>query len=286
MKAMIFAAGVGSRLKPITDTLPKALVPISGEPLLKLLIDKLKSYGYSDVVINLHHFALKIREYVKAESNFGINISFSDESDLLRNTGGAIKHATEYLKGNEPFLVHNVDILSNLDLDDFYDYHLSNSISIDTPLATILVSDRKTTRYFLFDSANNLVGWMNLATGQVKSPFEYLRREADIEVADPTQGASVTNVDTQDNSKSFDYEAFLQKHNLRKYAFAGVHILSPYSLTLMESYPERFSIVDFYLDMADKYNIKGYVAKELKFVDVGKIDSIKLAEDFIKTSQK
>lgn len=279
---MIFAAGIGSRLKPITDTLPKALVPISGEPLIKILIDKLKSYGYDDVVINLHHFAQKIRDYVQAENNFGFNISFSDETDLLRNTGGAIKHATEYLKGNEPFLVHNVDILSNLDLDDFYDYHMSNSISIDTPLATILVSDRKTTRYFLFDSANNLVGWMNLATGEVKSPFDYLKREADIKVADPTQGASVTNADTSENENLFDHESFLQKHNLKKFAFAGIHIMSPYILTLMENYPESFSIVDFYLDMADKYNIKGYVAKDLQLVDVGKIDSIKLAEDFLK----
>lgn len=282
MKAMIFAAGIGSRLKPITDTLPKALVPISGEPLIKILIDKLKSYGYDDVVINLHHFAQKIRDYVQAENNFGFNISFSDETDLLRNTGGAIKHATEYLKGNEPFLVHNVDILSNLDLDDFYDYHMSNSISIDTPLATILVSDRKTTRYFLFDNANNLVGWMNLATGEVKSPFDYLKREADIKVADPTQGASVTNADTSENENLFDHESFLQKHNLKKFAFAGIHIMSPYILTLMENYPESFSIVDFYLDMADKYNIKGYVAKDLQLVDVGKIDSIKLAEDFLK----
>ena len=126
MKAMIFAAGIGSRLKPITDTLPKALVPICGEPLLLHLIKKLKRYGYNDAVINLHHFAQKIRDYVEQEKNFGINISFSDESDLLRNTGGAIKHAADYLKGNEPFMVHNVDILSNLDFDDFFNDVLSD----------------------------------------------------------------------------------------------------------------------------------------------------------------
>ena len=283
MKAMIFAAGIGSRLKPITDTLPKALVPICGEPLLLHLVNKLKRYGYNDAVINLHHFAKKIRDYVEQEKNFGINFSFSDESDLLRNTGGAIKHAADYLRGNEPFMVHNVDILSNLDFDDFYDYHMSNSISIDTPLATVLVSDRKTTRYLLFDSSNNLVAWMNLSTGEVKSPYEHLRREADIKVDDPSQGASVTNTDAL-NKSSFDYNSFLQKHNLRKYAFAGIHILSPCVLDIMESYPERFSIIDFYLDMADKYNIKGYVAKDLKLVDVGKMDSILLAEEFLKNN--
>ncbi len=281
---MIFAAGVGSRLKPITDTLPKALVPICGEPLLKHLVDKLKRSGYSDLVINVHHFAQKIRDYVLQEDNFGVNVSFSDETDLLRNTGGAIRHAKEYLSGNEPFLVHNVDILSNLDFDDFYDYHMSASISVDTPLATILVSERKTTRYFLFDCANNLVAWMNLSTGEVKSPYEHLRRVADVVVDDPAQGASVTDVGKLENKSLFDYKEFLNKHKLKMYAFAGIHIMSPYILSLMEGYPQRFSIVDFYLDMADKYNIKGYVAHDLKFVDVGKMDSIALAESFVKNN--
>ena len=260
MKAMIFAAGLGTRLKPITDTIPKALVPVCSQPLLKHLVDKLKGAGYSDVVINIHHFAEKIREYVAQNGNFGINVSFSDETDMLRETGGGIRHAAKLLDDGEPFLVHNVDILSNLDLEDFYDAHMAASISIDTPLATLLVSDRETARYFLFDKEGNLVGWMNKLSGQVKSPFPELRREA---------------------CENFEWEKFLKEHFLQKYAFAGTHIVSPEVFRLMACWPEKFSIVDFYLQMADKYIIKGYVKNDLRMVDVGKLDSLDEAEKFL-----
>lgn len=260
MKAMIFAAGLGTRLKPITDTLPKALVPVCSQPLLKHLIDKLKGAGYSDVVINVHHFAEKIKDYVAQNGNFGINVSFSDETDLLRETGGGIRHAAKLLNDGEPFLVHNVDILSNLDLEDFYDAHMAASISIDTPLSTLLVSERETARYFLFDRENNLVGWMNKLSGEVKSPYGELKRGA---------------------SENFDWKKFLQEHSLKNYAFAGTHIVSPEVFRIMESWPERFPIVDFYLQMADKYIIKGYVKNDLKMVDVGKLDSLEEAEKFL-----
>ena len=260
MKAMIFAAGLGTRLKPITDTLPKALVPVCSQPLLKHLIDKLKGAGYQDVVINIHHFAEKIKDYVAQNGNFGMNVSFSDETGLLRETGGGIRHAANLLNDGEPFLVHNVDILSNLDLVDFYDAHMAASISIDTPLATLLVSERETARYFLFDRENNLVGWMNRLSGEVKSPYAELRREA---------------------SENFDWKKFLSEYSLRKYAFAGTHIVSPEVFRLMENWPERFSIVDFYLQMADKYIIKGYVKDDLRMVDVGKLDSLEEAEKFL-----
>ncbi len=260
MKAMIFAAGLGTRLKPITDTIPKALVPVCSQPLLKHLVDKLKGAGYSDIVINIHHFAEKIREYVALNGNFGINVSFSDETDMLRETGGGIRHAAGLLDDGEPFLVHNVDILSNLDLEDFYDAHMAASISIDTPLATLLVSERETARYFLFDMENNLVGWMNKLSGEVKSPFPELKREA---------------------SENFDWERFLKEHSLQKYAFAGTHIVSPEVFRLMAGWPEKFSIVDFYLQMADKYIIKGYVKNGLRMVDVGKLDSLDEAEKFL-----
>lgn len=260
MRAMIFAAGLGTRLKPITDTIPKALVPVCSQPLLKHLIEKLKGAGYTDVVINVHHFAEKIREYVAQNGNFGINISFSDETDLLRETGGGIRHAAPLLNDGEPFLVHNVDILSNLDLEDFYDAHLAASISIDTPLATLLVSERETSRYFLFDRDNNLVGWMNKLSGEVKSPYRELARGA---------------------WENFNWKKFLEENSLEKYAFAGTHIISPEVFRLMEKWPEKFSIVDFYLQMADKYIIKGYVKNDLRMVDVGKLDSLEEAEKFL-----
>lgn len=129
MRAMIFAAGLGTRLKPITDTIPKALVPVCSQPLLKHLIEKLKGAGYTEVVINVHHFAEKIREYVAQNGNFGIKVLFSDETGLLRETGGGIRHAAVLLDDGEPFLVHNVDILSNLDLEEFYDAHMAASES-------------------------------------------------------------------------------------------------------------------------------------------------------------
>ena len=260
MKAMIFAAGLGTRLKPITDTMPKALVPVCSKPMLEHLIDKLKSAGFNDVVINVHHFADMIREYAAGNDNFGINVAFSDETDLLRETGGGIKHAAQLLQDGEPFLIHNVDILSNLDLEDFYEAHMAASISPDTPLATLLVSERETARYFLFDRDNNLVGWMNKLSGEVKSPYSELRREP---------------------SENFNWEAFLKENGLKKYAFAGTHILSSEVFGLMQSWPERFSIVDFYLQMADKYIIKAYVKNDLKMVDVGKLTSLKEAEDFV-----
>ena len=259
MKALIFAAGLGTRLKPITDTLPKALVPVAGEPLLHILIAKLKEAGYNQVVINLHHFAEKIKDYLSQNNNFGIEIQFSDETDLLRETGGGIRHAAALLEGNEPFLVHNVDIISNLNFEDFLDAHYSESISADTPLATLLVSERKTSRYLLFDSQNNLAGWINLATGEVKSPFQELKREPSEEL--------------------FDADKFLKEHGLKKYAFAGTHIISPLVFNIMEGWPEKFSIIDFYLAMADKYIIKGYVKNDLELVDVGKLDSLDKAQE-------
>lgn len=260
MRCMIFAAGLGTRLKPLTDTLPKALVPVGGRPLLEHLILKLKEAGFNEVVINIHHFAGKIREYVKDNGYFGMKIYFSDETGLLRETGGGIKHAAALLNDGEPFLVHNVDILSNLDIDAFYQAHLASSLSLDTPLATLLVSGRETSRYFLFDTDNNLVGWTDISSGEVKSPFAELRRAP---------------------SGEFDCERFLQENQLKRYAFAGTHIISPEVFRLMRPWPDKFSIVDFYLTLADKYIIKAYVKEDLTLVDVGKISSLQAAEEFL-----
>lgn len=261
MRALIFAAGLGTRLKPITDIIPKALVPVCSKPLILHLIEKLKRSDFNEVVVNVHHFTEKIQEYVRENSNFGIKVFFSDETDLLRETGGGIKHAAALLNDGEPFLVHNVDILSNLDLTDFYEAHLANSISLDTPLATILVSERDTQRYLLFDCENNLVGWMNVVTGEVKSPFAELKREPD---------------------KDFSVERFLQEYGLKKYAFAGTHVISPEVFKIMQTWPDKFSIIDFYLAVADKYIIKAYIKEDLKMVDVGKINSLDEAEIFCK----
>lgn len=272
MKAMIFAAGMGTRLKPLTDSMPKALVPIAGRPLLAHVIEKLKSAGFNEFVINVHHFADQIREYVRECGNFGVEVAFSDETDFLRETGGGIRHAATLLNDGEPFFVHNVDILSNLDIEAFYKAHceaVSNSTSADggkgcseeEVLATLLVSDRKTERYLLFDNDDNLVGWMNIKSGEVKSPFRELQRTPSSE------------------SGMWDYDSFLQEYGLRRFAFAGIHAISPQIFRLMGGEPDKFGIIPFYISCCNRYKIKAFVAKDLKIVDVGKLDSLQMAEE-------
>ena len=233
MKALVFAAGLGTRLKPLTDTMPKALVPVGGKPLLQHVLEKLIAAGYDDIVVNVHHFADQIRDYVAENQNFGVKISFSDETDLLRETGGGIRHAEPLLAGDEPFLVHNVDILSNLDLAWFRAQHRPGD------LATILVSDRPTQRYFLFDDDGLLVGWTNLATGEIRSPWPGI---------DPDQ--------------------------CTRLAFSGIHYISPDIFPLMRPWPEKFSIVDFYLDVCRTRAVRAAVMPGLVLHDVGKLSEL------------
>lgn len=242
MKAMIFAAGLGTRLRPLTDTRPKALVEVAGKPLLEHVIDKLKAAGFDDITINVHHFADMIEEYVKAHDNFGIHIQFSDERRRLLNTGGGIKKAASLIwkdGSHAPVLIHNVDILSNADLKAFYDTHRNAD-------AALLVSSRKTQRYLLFDDTNRLVGWTNTATGEVKSPYPGL---------DPD--------------------------NCRKYAFSGIHLFSPVLVNAMDSFGDVFSIIDFYLSACKDYHISGYPQDNLKLLDAGKLNTLDEAGRFL-----
>ena len=163
MKAMIFAAGLGTRLKPLTDSIPKALVPISGKPLLQHTIEKLIKSGFDEIIINIHHFPEQIIDFLKANDNFGIRIEISYESDLLLDTGGGLKKAQWFFNDLKPFLVHNVDIISNVDLQKLHKEHLRTG-----GMATLTVSQRDTFRYFLFDDNLQLCGWSNLKTGEVK----------------------------------------------------------------------------------------------------------------------
>jgi len=159
MKAMIFAAGLGTRLKPLTNTTPKALVEINGKPLLYYAIEIIKKAGIEAIIINTHHFSEQIIAYVE-HTDFGIQIEISDETEELLNTGGGLKKAAEFLHGTEPFLVYNVDILSDIDLKEMLEYHLKSNA-----LATLAVMDRQTARYFLFDNDNTLCGWRNKKDG-------------------------------------------------------------------------------------------------------------------------
>ena len=249
MKAMIFAAGLGTRLKPITDTMPKALVPVCGQPLLYHVINKLVAAGYDDLVVNVHHFPDQIIHYLHSH-DFGARIAVSDERDFLRETGGGIRYAKHLLTedeipgqagndGIEPFLVHNVDIVSNLDLNWLREQHREGA------LATLVASERKTQRYFLFDEDNRLKGWTNLATGEVRSPFPDI---------DPDR--------------------------CRKLAFAGIHLMSPAIFDAFDKYGfgDRFSIVDFYLRACADYPIYAAVPSDFTLVDVGKKETLSEAE--------
>jgi N-acetyl-alpha-D-muramate 1-phosphate uridylyltransferase len=162
MKAMLLAAGLGTRLKPITDSIPKALVEINGRTLLQINLEKLKSYGFSNVIINLHHFPEKIKSYLKEHQNFGLKIEFSFEEQIL-NTGGGIKKASWYLKDKQPVLIHNVDILSDLNFSDLLQFHNEQQA-----LATLAVSIRETNRQLLFDENNLLRGWENTTSNEQK----------------------------------------------------------------------------------------------------------------------
>ena len=163
MKALIFAAGLGTRLKPLTDTIPKALVPIAGKPLLQHVIEKLKNSGFDEIIVNVHHFPDQIIDFLKANNNFGIRMEISDERDMLLDTGGGIRKAQHFFDDGKPFLVHNVDILSNVDLNALYQQHLRRN-----SLATLVVSSRNTFRYLLFDDDLRLKGWTNERTGELK----------------------------------------------------------------------------------------------------------------------
>lgn len=159
-KAILFAAGLGTRLKPFTDNHPKALAVVNGKPLLQRNIEYLKSFGISDFVINVHHFANQIIDFLKSNENFGVNIQISDESDEVLETGGGLVKAKDLL-GNEPFLVMNVDILTDLNISELIKFHSENQ-----PLVTLAVSDRESLRKLLFEENGELKGWKNLNSGE------------------------------------------------------------------------------------------------------------------------
>ncbi len=162
MKAMIFAAGKGTRLKPLTNSMPKALVKINGIPMLERVIQKLIQSGVDEIIINVHHFANQIIEFLKENDHFGIRIEISHEEDKLLDTGGGLKKASCFFKDNKPFILHNVDILSDIDLAKMLEYHQQTKA-----LATLAVRERKSSRYFLFNHDNQLCGWQNVKTREI-----------------------------------------------------------------------------------------------------------------------
>ena len=247
MLSFVFAAGMGTRLKPITDTMPKALVPVGGKPLIEHVMTKLKASGFTEAVVNVHHFADQIEDWAGNQDIMPVHIS--DERKMLLETGGAVLHARPLLEGCGRFLIHNVDILSDCDLSWF-----ASQVREDA-LATLLVSERKSTRYLLFNPQTmRLEGWVNEKTGETR-------------LAGPD----------------------VDESRCLRLAFSGIHIMSDQVLGVMETYARthglyiasdtpRFSVIDFYLDMCHLYNIYGVKAENLNLIDVGKMDTLEQAE--------
>lgn len=158
---MILAAGMGTRLQPLTLTKPKALVEMDGTPMLEIILKKVIRSGFNEIVVNVHHFADQIIEFLHRNSNFGASITISDETDFLLDTGGGLLKASGFFDDGKPFLVHNIDILSDINLVDLYNYHCSKQT-----IATLAIKDRKTSRSLLINKNGELSGWRNNQTGQ------------------------------------------------------------------------------------------------------------------------
>jgi UTP-glucose-1-phosphate uridylyltransferase len=234
-KAMIFAAGLGTRFKPWTDHHPKALALVNGKSLLQRNIEYLQQYGIRDVIVNVHHFADQIIDTLKANKGWGSTIAISDETEEVLETGGGLIKARPLLDG-EPFVAMNVDILTDLDLGllirDHFQYR---------PLATLAVTGRETSRYFLFDEAGCLRGWRNVKTGQ--------ERWAGTKPDGPT---------------------------ITPKAFSGIHVIDPALFPLMQQ-KGKFSMVDVYLEVAATHTVRGFDHSGSRLIDVGKPESAELA---------
>jgi mannose-1-phosphate guanylyltransferase len=245
MKAMILAAGLGTRLRPLTDNRPKALVEINGHTLLEITLSRLRKFGVHEVIINVHHFADMIAEYLKTNDNFGMRIEISREEQLL-DTGGGLKKAAWFFQdsrghsGKEtPFLLHNVDVLSTIDLDHMRQLHFETQA-----LATLAVQDRETSRYLLFDERRQLCG--RRADGN--QPPELVRPAQQIE----------------------------------EWAFSGIHIISPRLLALITE-DGAFSIVATYLRLAALgEKILAFRADEYYWRDLGQPENVAQAAKDLK----
>lgn len=244
MKAIIFAAGLGTRLRPLTNDRPKALVEVGGVPMLERVARRLIAAGCDDITVNVHHFAQKVIDFLAAKEHFGVTMHVSDERDLLLDTGGGILKARQWLDGNEPFVVHNADILTTVDLGEMVESHRRSGA-----MATLLVKDRSTSRYLLFDREQRMRGWTNRSTGEVKP-------------------------------------AGLNAEGLNLRAFGGVHVLSPQIFALLEKYDRlngpKFSTMPFYIDICTEHYLRGYEPDApYLWLDVGKPDTLKQAQELV-----
>jgi NDP-sugar pyrophosphorylase family protein len=241
MKAMILAAGLGTRLRPLTNDRPKALVEVAGRTLLEITLARLRGFGVSEVIVNVHHFADMVVDYLAKNNNFSMRIEISRE-DVLLDTGGGLKKAGWFFlddssRVDEPFILHNVDVISNIDLDSMVQFHNQHKA-----LVTLAVQARETSRYLLFDEHLRLAGRLSGKNGQA----EFIRP-----------------------SRQLQIEAL---------AFSGIHVVSPRLLSMIAE-EGAFSIITSYLRLAgQEQNILAFRADEYSWRDLGRPESIVLAE--------
>ena len=234
MKPMILAAGLGTRLKPWTDHHPKALAEVGGKSLLQRNIEYLQQFGIKEVIVNVHHFAGQIEEAIKRNDGWGSEITISDETAEVLETGGGLKKVAWYFKDENEFVLMNVDILTDLNLTAMIQQQQNSNA-----LATLAVTERKTSRYFLFNSKDELVGWRNVNTGEEKMA-----------------------------KQSFE---------VKQKAFSGIHVISSRLLEHL-TMGGKFSMVDVYLQLANEHVIQAFDHSVSRFIDVGKPESIEKAE--------
>jgi len=234
--AMLFAAGLGTRLKPFTNEHPKALAQVNGKTLLQHNIQYLQSFGINSVVVNVHHFANQIIDIVNENNGWGSEITFSDETTEVLETGGGLVKAIRLFGDAENIVVMNVDILTSLNIDKMFQQHIKTNA-----LSTLAVTNRTTSRYFVFNRDKKLCGWMNTKTNELKG----------IECFDETQ--------------------FI------KLAFSGIHIINKKIFSLIQQ-QGKFSMVDVYLALMKTNDIIAFNHSQDKFIDVGKPESIALAQ--------
>ena len=242
MNAMILAAGLGTRLRPLTDSIPKALVEVDGVPIIDRTAAKIVSEGARTLVINAHHRSSQLLSHIIERGGYGVRCCVSMEKELL-DTGGGILRARPFLEGGGAFVVHNVDILSNLSLEG-----LRAGAGNDS-LACLAVSRRESSRKLLFDSTMRLVGWTDLRSGEVRSPFGHIN---------PAECS--------------------------QFAFSGIHLISDKVFDVMDEFAfgGSFPIMDFYLTVAARYRICGYVQEGLRVLDIGKPEALAKAGELLR----
>jgi len=303
MKAMVFAAGLGTRLYPLTKEVPKALVEVGGRPLLRLVLEKLVAAGIREIVINVHHFPEMIRSYLHDHPLPGVTLHISDESDELLDTGGGLMKAAPWLMGGEPVLVHNVDVISDLDIGALLAFHREKG-----GVATLAVRERETRRYLLFDRDMRLTGWMDRQTGEIRRPEPAAMHDqpplpstlpASPETTSPSSPeipshplpettspgspeipSQPSPVTTSPPLNEFPCQTTPHLKSDIPLAFSGIHVVDPVVFSLI-SRRGRFSLIDAYLELAARYPVYGYLDRSPHWMDVGKPEQLAQArEDF------